>query len=190
MSHKDEFIAFMTRGISEMSHDVKVLLDMFDDPEFEDETRLRAGGALLYLVAPGDLIPDTFGLLGQVDDALVMRMTMEYALKKKPERREHYLERYPEIFETIEEDLQTAANYLGEVYPWLDKWLDRLLKIEFKGKRADSLLDDVDSGSWLYDELNEALLDLEFDDDDLNREMRRIDKILPVIQEKMGISRR
>ena len=59
MGHKEEFIGFLTRSISEMSQDVKVLLEMFDDPEFEDGTRLRAAGALIYLIAPGDLIPDT-----------------------------------------------------------------------------------------------------------------------------------
>lgn len=190
MSHKDEFIEFLTRAISEMQTDVKILLEMFDDPELEEGGRVQAAGALLYLLAPGDLIPDTFGLVGQVDDTLVLRLTMDELLTRKPERKSHYAERYPEVFSHLEADLETSANYLGDIFPWLKKWLVRLPKIEFKGKRADELLEDVDAGTWLYDEINEALLDLEYDDDEFNRELRRIDRILPVMREKMEATRR
>ncbi len=189
MSQKNAFVEFTSRGITEMQQDVKILLEMFDDPEFEDETRLRAAGALLYLVAPGDLIPDTFGVLGSVDDVLVMRMTMDYALKTTPSQTSHYTERYPEVFESLAADLETAHGYLDEVYPWMVTYLARVVKIEFKGKKASAMLVDDDAGTWLYDELNEALLDLEYDDDELNRELRRVDRILPVLQEKMRATR-
>jgi uncharacterized membrane protein YkvA (DUF1232 family) len=190
MSHKEEFIGFLSRSITEISLDVKIMFAMMDDPEFAEETRARVAGALLYLLAPGDLIPDTFGLLGQSDDCLVMRMTMAFVLRKRPERAEHYHERYPEVFETLQEDLEIASNYLGEIYPWMEAYLDKLITIEFKGKKAQDVIEDVEASTWLHDEINEALLDLEFDDDELNREMRRVDRILPVMEEKMNASRR
>lgn len=190
MSHKEEFIGFLSRSITEISLDVKIMFAMMDDPEFTEETRSRVAGALLYLLAPGDLIPDTFGLLGQSDDSLVMRMTMAYVLRLRPERGDYYRERYPEVFGTLDQDLEIANNFLGDIFPWMENYLEKLVTIEFKGKKAKDVIEDVDANSWLYDELNEALLDLEFDDDELNREMRRVDSILPVMEEKMNASRR
>lgn len=190
MSHKEEFIGFLSRSITEISLDVKIMFAMMDDPEFTEVTRTRVAGALLYLLAPGDLIPDTFGLLGQSDDSLVMRMTMSYMLSERPEQEDYYRERYPEVFETLQQDLEIASNFLGEIYPWMEKYLEKMVTIEFKGKKAKDVIEDVEANSWLYDEINEALLDLEYDDDELNRELRRVDRILPVMQEKMNASRR
>jgi hypothetical protein len=136
------------------------------------------------------VIPDTYGLLGQVDDVLIMRMTMAFALERVPGRADHYRERHVEVFETLSDDLGAARGYLGDVYPWLEGQLGRMPAIEFKGKRASGLLDDLDGGTWLYGVMAEAMLDLEFDDDELHRELRKIDRILPVMQEKMGATRR
>lgn len=192
MDHKKEFIEFLYRSIGEISQDTKILFEMLDDGELDDKERLRSAGTLLYLLAPGDLIPDTFGLLGHADDSLVMRMTMNHILVKTPDRKEHYEQRYPEVFGCLEQDLGAAHAYLGEIYPWIETWLERLERIEFKGKKAEFFLDedDVDAGSWLYDEINEALLDIDFDDDDLKRELRKVDRILPLMEEKMRASRR
>ena len=156
MSQKDEFIEFLSRAITEISQDVKVMFEMMDDPEFSEATRLRTAGALLYLLAPGDLIPDTFGLLGQADDCLVMRLTMQFVLNQKPERADHYRERYPEVFDHLEEDLEISAGFLGEIYPWLEEYLEKLDAIEFKGKKAQDVIEDVDTNSWLFDEINKG----------------------------------
>ncbi len=190
MSHKQEFVEFMSRSISEIPQDVKILFEMLDDAEFSDEARIRVAGAMLYLLAPGDLIPDTFGIVGHADDSLVLRLIMVATLEDAPERTEHYHERYPEVFETLEQDLEVAHGYLGEIFPWMKEQTAKLGKLEFKGKKASIFIEDIEEGSWLYDEINEDLLDLEFDDDELNREMRRIDRILPVLREKMEASRR
>jgi uncharacterized membrane protein YkvA (DUF1232 family) len=190
MSQKDEFSGFLFRSIIEIPQDVKVIFEMLDDTNFSDRTQLRAAGSLLYLLAPGDLIPDTFGLLGHADDSLVLRITMARILRQEPDRAAHYRARYPEVFDTLDADLATAAGYLGEAYPWLEQHLDRLETIEFKGKKPQMILDDVEVGSWLYDEINEAMLDLEIDEDELGRELRKVDRILTVLQEKMGFPRR
>lgn len=190
MSQKQEFVEFLSRSISEIPQDVKILFEMLDDAEFSNEARIRVAGAMLYLLAPGDLIPDTFGLLGHADDSLILRLTMAATLKDAPERAEHYQGRYPEVFDTMEQDFAVCLGYLGEIFPWMEKHLEKLHKLEFKGKKAPIFIEDIEEGSWLYDEINEDLLDLEFDDDELNREMRRINRILPVLREKMGATRR
>jgi uncharacterized membrane protein YkvA (DUF1232 family) len=166
------------------------MFELLDDTNFSDGTRLRAAGALLYLLAPGDLIPDTFGLLGHADDSLVLRITMDRILRQEPERAEYYRTRYPEVFDTLEADLAVAAGFLGEVYEWLGQYLEKLETIEFKGKKPQVFIDDVDASSWLYGEVSEALLDIEFDEDELGRELRKVDRILTVMKEKMGLSRR
>ena len=190
MSQNQEFVDFMSRAIGEIHQDLKILFEMLDDAELSEHARTRAAGAMLYLLAPGDLIPDTFGLLGHVDDSLVLRMVMAVTLSEASERVEHYHRRYPEVFDTLDQDLAVAAGYLGDCYPWLEEWLEKLEKLEYKGKRPSIIVQDVEEGVWLYDEINEALLDVDFDDNEINREMRRIDTILPLIREKMEASRR
>jgi uncharacterized membrane protein YkvA (DUF1232 family) len=190
MSHKEEFVEFLARSINELQQDVKILFEMLDDAEFNDNIRTRVAGALLYLLAPGDLVPDSFGALGHADDSLVLRMSMAATLRSNEERAGHYRDRYPEVFETMDRDLEVARAYLGDIYPWLEDWLEKLEALEYKGKRASVFVEEVEEGSWLYDEINEAMLDLEFDDDELSRELRRIDRILPVLREKMEVSRR
>lgn len=190
MSQKDEFSGFLFRSIVELPQDVKIMFEMLDDTNFSDSTRLRAAGALLYLLAPGDLIPDTFGLLGHADDSLVLRMTMDLILRLEPERAEVYRTRFPEVFDTLEADLAAASRFLGDAYTWFVQYLEKLGAIEFKGKKAQVFIDDVDASSWLYGEVSEALLDLEIDEDELNRELRKVDRILTVMKEKMGLTRR
>jgi hypothetical protein len=94
------------------------------------------------------------------------------------------------VFDTLDQDLETASAYLGEMFSWMEGWLDKLEAVEFKGKRGPAITANVEEGLWLYDEVNEALLDLDFDEDELKRELRHIDRILPVIREKMEASRR
>jgi len=193
MSQKAEFTDFLSRAISQIPQDVKIHFEFIDDAELPEEAHLRAAGTLLYLLAPGDLVPDTFGVLGHVDDALVFRMSMAATLKDAPDDRvTAYRERYPEVFGTLEADLAVASEFLGELYPWIETRLEEkaLGKIEFKGKRAQMTLDDTEDEGWLYGEVSEALLDFDVDDDELARELRRIDKIIPIMQQKMAASRR
>ena len=89
MSQNQEFVDFMYRAIGEIHQDLKILFEMLDDAELSEHARTRAAGAMLYLLAPGDLIPDTFGLLGHVDDSLVLRMVMAVTLSEASERVEH-----------------------------------------------------------------------------------------------------
>jgi uncharacterized membrane protein YkvA (DUF1232 family) len=190
MDHKEEFVAFLSRSIIEIPQDVKVLFEMLDDGDLGDDARVRVAGSLLYLLAPGDLVPDSFGLLGHADDSLVFRMTMAATLGDVPDRAGHYRDRYPEVFGSLEADLAAARGFLGDVYPWLEERLAALATIEFKGKRAPMFLEDVDEGSWLYDEVNEALLDFEIDEEELARSLRKVDRIVPVMRQKMEASRR
>lgn len=190
MSQKEEFVAFLARSVSEIPQDVKVMFEMLDDAELGDECRVRAAGALLYLLAPGDLVPDSFGLLGNVDDSLVFRMTMAATLEDVPDRAEHYKTRYPEVFATLEQDLAVVAGYLGDLYPWLASRVGVLRDIEYKGKKAAGFPDDVEEGSWLYDEVNEAMLDFDADEDELSRCLRKVDDIVPIMRQKMEASRR
>src|SRR5687767_14217967 len=59
---------FLIRAIPAIPADLKVLLRILQDEDLADETRLEAVGAVLYTLSAGDLVPDSMGVLGYVDD--------------------------------------------------------------------------------------------------------------------------
>jgi uncharacterized membrane protein YkvA (DUF1232 family) len=68
--------------MQKITNQASLVLDMVDDYA---EGRYRAisftslaiaGGALLYSVSPGDVVPDVLPVLGQLDDALVIGVAM------------------------------------------------------------------------------------------------------------------
>src|SRR5688572_14956713 len=49
-----------------------------DDPRISTRNRIVLAGLVLWLVSPIDLIPDWIPVLGQLDDAIVLLLILEY----------------------------------------------------------------------------------------------------------------
>ncbi|HOS43165.1 MAG TPA: YkvA family protein [Armatimonadota bacterium] len=51
---------------------LRLMADYFRDPAEPLQPKLLVGGALLYLILPGDLVPDWIPLVGFLDDVTVI----------------------------------------------------------------------------------------------------------------------
>jgi hypothetical protein len=56
-----------------------------------------------------------------------------------------------------------------------------------QGHQAAACIDDPESSTWLYDSVHGALIDeIDFDEDDVIREMKQIDRILAPLASRVG----
>ncbi len=187
---QEAFAAFMARAIVALPQDLKLLLDMADDEEFDESLRTLAAGAVVYAIAPGDALPDQMGVLGYVDDALMARLAMSEIARRDPERGAFYRSKHPEIFDSIEDDIQAARAFLTDAFRYFESKIETVKNDEFKGKRPLDCVRDAQMSSWLYDELLAKTVEMEFDDDEVERAVKKVATVLPRLKQKAQTVRR
>ena len=98
--------------LSSLQQDIKEFVRVVcDDPELDEALRDRVHGAVFYALVPGDVIPDSIGVLGYLDDALALRIALDEVRREAPDRFEAWRDRIPEMIESAGEAL---ATFRGE----------------------------------------------------------------------------
>lgn len=175
------------RWLPTFQHDLKDFLRVVaDDPELDDGLRQIAVGVVLYTLAPGDVIPDSAGVVGYLDDALALRVVLDELREKAPSRFDAYADRLPELTESTGDDFDVFRAVLGDVYePFRAKVLASPA-IEFKGKKAAELLNDDDGPAWLADEVAEKALKLDFKQSAIDSAVRQVDGIQSLFRQRLA----
>jgi uncharacterized membrane protein YkvA (DUF1232 family) len=174
------------RWLSSLQQDLKDFLHVVcDDQDLDDAVRTQVISAVLYTLAPGDVVPDSSGVIGYLDDALALRVAIDSVRVSSPARFEAFRGRIPELAESIEGDLDAFREALGDVY---EPFCTRVLssdRNEFKGKRAADLLD-ADGAAWLDEEISVAALKLDFKPSAVQAAARRAATIVPTFRQKLS----
>lgn len=174
------------RWLPALQQDLKDFLHVVcDDPDLDDTLREVATAAALYTLAPGDVVPDSSGVLGYLDDALALRVALAEIRERAPERFDHYVDRIPEFTATVGDDLETFKTFLGDLYELFRARVVTSDKTEFKGKKAKDLLNDADGARWLDDEVSVAALKLDFKPTAVQAAARRVSTLLPIFRQKL-----
>jgi uncharacterized membrane protein YkvA (DUF1232 family) len=180
-----DLASFLERAIPALATDLKVLLRAVQDENMDDALRREAVGAVLYTVSAGDLVPDSLGILGYADDAIVCRI----ALQRIGAAEASWRARYPRLYERLDEDLEGARAFLGdELYDFIGRASLSRQETEYKGKTARDFLDDPEASGWLADEVSAQSVKLAFRKIDLERELKKLDQILPRLRQKLDSS--
>ena len=89
----DETLSTKGQSLKAYLDDLKLAYKMLRDPNFqmEREKKITIIIALLYIISPLDLIPDTIPFLGMLDDVLVAG----YALKQVADELARYKQMHP-----------------------------------------------------------------------------------------------
>jgi len=186
---RERFIGAVSEGILSLPQDLKAVLRMVDDQEFDDESRVAAAGALLHVLSASNAIPGLRGMLAYVDDVLVLRIVLERMGVRSPEAMARHREESPELLGPLEEHLGATREYLGELASVLEKAADGVSKLSHEGKTAPACVSDPETGTWLYDEIQTAIVDMDFDPDDVARVTKGIDQILPQLRVHVAAGR-
>jgi hypothetical protein len=114
---------------------------------------------------------------------LVLRLALERIEKDNPEPMARHREDSPELFADLDDRLEVTREFLGELVKVLDNAVDGVAKITHHGHSAQQCA--AEDSTWLYDTVQEAVVDeLDFDEDEVARECKQLDKILPHLRTK------
>ncbi|MCS6798068.1 MAG: hypothetical protein NZ898_06015 [Myxococcota bacterium] len=186
MSAYESFVSVVRQWLLSLPQDAKALLRIVDDADVDDESRVLAAGALLHLLSSHNAIPGMRGILALVDDALVLRLVLERAESRSPDAMARHREQSPELFDPLAEQMRIARAYLGDLMSVLDRAVDALPRMQHQGHDARRCVHDTESSTWLYDAVQEAIVErLELREDDVARESKGVDRILPQLRSRL-----
>jgi len=185
MGTRDEFVDRFAQMILDLPQDVKAVFDLVDDAEIVDEGRVAACGALVSLLQPGDLIPDSLGPVALVDDVVTMRLAAEFAVPEGHPRRAAHAEKHPEFYGALSDDIALAKEAFGDAFVLLEQRLRRLGTLEHKGRRASKIAGDDRASTWLFEEVDEALTEMEMDEDSLGASLRKFDQAVAQMRRRL-----
>ncbi|MFW6052263.1 MAG: hypothetical protein ACODAU_13880 [Myxococcota bacterium] len=180
---RDRFVEVMREAILSLPQDMKAVLRIVEDPDIEDDGRIDAAGALLHVLSASNAIPGARGILQYVDDAVVLRLVLEKIERRYPDALAHHREESPELFDPLEEDLQAIRAYLGDSVVVLERAAEAVSKLSHQGHTARQCALDPDAGNWLYDAVQEAIVEeLELDEEEVTRETKHMSDLVKQLE--------
>jgi len=184
---RERFIELMTPALTRFGQDLKSVLRIVEDPEVDDASRVAAAGSLMHVISSSGAIPGVRGVLRYLGDVLVMRLVLRDVRERSPEAFEKHAQQVPEMLGTLSEELDAMDAYLGDRVKVLEKEAEKFATLNHQGHEASACVEDPESATWLYDAVQEALIDvIDFDEDDVSRELKRVDRILPPLASRVG----
>lgn len=175
----DHFQELVRDAILSLPQDLKTVLRILEEPDLEDAHRVQCAGALLHVLSGVNSIPGAHGVLSYADDVLVLRIVLAAARDAQPGVIEGYADDAPELIGNLAHFEEVMRAQLGEAMPEMERAAQQVGKLTHQGHSAEQCALDTEAGTWLYDAVHAAIVEqLEFDDDDVTRELRRLDSLL------------
>jgi uncharacterized membrane protein YkvA (DUF1232 family) len=149
---ESKFVELVRGWLVSLPHDLKIAFDAMDDENLPRAVREVAAGVVIYVVSPNDFISDRNDtVVSYADDAMMLRIALAKALGKG-EDEQAFRERFPELFDSVDENLALCKTVMGELMTWLESKAATLRGIEYKGKKIAIYLDDDEAREQLFDD--------------------------------------
>lgn len=149
------FVELVRGWLVSLPHDLKIAFEAMDDENLPRAARELAVGAIIYVVSPNDYVKDrNDSVVSYVDDAILLRLALRKVLshgETDAEAATGFRGRFPEVFETLETDLELCKAQMGDLMGWLDGKLATLKNLEYKSKKAPAFLDDDEAREELFE---------------------------------------
>jgi uncharacterized membrane protein YkvA (DUF1232 family) len=150
---ESKFVELVRSWLVSLPHDLKIAFDAMDDENLPRNVREIATGAAIYVVSPNDAAGTDRNdqVVSYADDAMLLRLALQNALGKG-EDEQTFRERFPELFDNLDEDLKICKTVMGDLMTWLEGKVPTLQKIEYKGRKAPAYLDNDEAREQLFDD--------------------------------------
>jgi uncharacterized membrane protein YkvA (DUF1232 family) len=149
---ESKFVELVRDWLVSLPHDLKIAFDAMDDENLPRGVREVATGVVIHIVSPNDFVSDrNDGVVSYADDAVLLRLALSKALDKG-EDEQAFRDRYPELFESLDENLTLCKSIMGELMTWLESKVGALRTVEYKGKKISAYLDDDEAREQLFDD--------------------------------------
>ena len=175
---RDRFSELAIDAILALPQDLKVVLRMVEDAEVGDQSRVALAGALLHVLSSGNAIPGVRGVLQRVGDVLLLRLVLERIAAESSDAFTRHREESADMLGPLEDELAAARAYLGDGMRVLEHMAAGMASVNHQGHVARACALELEENNWLYDAVHEAMIEeLDFDEDELEREMRKVDRV-------------
>lgn len=149
---ESKFVELVRGWLVSLPHDLKIAFDAMDDENLPRPVREVAAGVVAYVVSPNDFVADrNDAVVSYADDALLLRLALSKALGKG-EDEQAFRERFPELFDDLDDNLTLCKSVMGELMTWLEGKVGALPTLEYKGKKVAKYLDDEEAREQLFDD--------------------------------------
>lgn len=165
----ENFFEILVRWLVSLPTDIKILIEMIGDDELDMKARSLAVGTIVYVLAPIDLIPEKIPVLGYVDDVVVLHIAVALAVQIDPNRGRYYREKYPQTFETLDQQIDLLRKTLGALYSWLTALVENLVKRRFRGQTAEDIIGSEKLHEDMFDAAMEYAADVNVDAETIRR---------------------
>ena len=149
------FVELVRAWLVSLPHDLKIAFEAMDDENLPRPARELAVGAIIYVVSPNDYVKDRNDhVVSYVDDAILLRLALRTLLshgETDAEAANGFRGRFPEVFETLDQDLELCKAQMGDLMSWLDGKTATLKTLEYKGKKSPAFLDDDEAREELFE---------------------------------------
>src|SRR5678815_2019502 len=149
---ESKFVELVRGWLVSLPHDLKIAFDAMDDENLPRPVREVAAGVIAYVVSPNDIVSDRHdAVVSYADDVVLLRLALSKALGKG-EDEQAFRERFPELFDSLDENLTLCKSVMGELMTWLESKVGSLPNFEYKGKKIAKFLDDEEAREQLFDD--------------------------------------
>lgn len=183
---RERFIEAMTPALVRFGPDLTAVLRIVEDPEIDDESRIAVSGCLLHIISSGNAIPGVRGILRHLGEALLMRLVLAQVRERSPEAFARHAAAASELLEGLDDELGAAQEFLGERIKVIEQVAKKVSEHNHQGHTASACVHDTESSNWLYDAVQEALIDqFDFDEEDVARDLKGVEQILGPLEAKI-----
>ncbi|MEO8842845.1 MAG: hypothetical protein ABI704_14810 [Kofleriaceae bacterium] len=149
---ESQFVELVRSWLVSLPHDLKIAFDAMDDENLPRPSRELATGVAMYIVSPKDSVKDkNDAVVSFADDAVLLRLVFQKALGKG-EDEDAFRDRFPELFDNLDENLALCKQFMGELMTWLESKVGTLKTSSYKGKKLAIYLDNEEAREALVDD--------------------------------------
>ena len=153
-----------------------------DDENLPRPVRELAAGVVMYIVTPKDQTADRNDqIVGYSDDALLLRLALNGALGKG-EDEQAFRDRFPELFEDLEDNLKLCKSMMGDLMSWLEQKVGSLRSFNYKGKKLATYLDNDEARESLFDDGLVFRTDYPVDEQTIGDKVKRAATIIDAVK--------
>ncbi len=183
-SAESKFVELVRSWLVSLPHDLKIAFDAMDDENLPRSARELATGAAIYIVSPNDSVSDRNDqVVSYADDAVLLRLALQKALGKG-EDEQAFRERFPELFDGLDDNLTLCKSVMGELMAWLEQKVGSLKTIDYKGKKVATYLDDDEAREQLFEDGLVFRTDYPVDDKTINDKLKKAATVIDVMKRR------
>jgi uncharacterized membrane protein YkvA (DUF1232 family) len=184
---RDSFVLLVREALLTMPQILKAILRMVEDSEMPDQGRKLAAGALVHWLSATKTIPGVAGILGYVDDVLLIGLVLSKVESLAPEITGRYLADLPEPFVPLTKAVDVIRDYLGPVAAVLEKAVGEVTKLKHKGRTVEQYIHDDQATNRLYQDVQSALIELDMEESEINAALKGIDSIFESLKRRVQV---